>query len=99
MFQRLTEAVRFTQRNRGYDVINFVDDIIGFDINSTAERVLCCSYDLLEELDFEISKNKLIPPSCLGFLIKTEAFTVSVPADKLKISWAKFGNDGPIKMV
>ena len=30
IFQRLRDAIRFIMKNIGYDVINYIDDIIGF---------------------------------------------------------------------
>ena len=88
IFQRLTDAVRFIMRKRGYDVINYIDDVIGFGTVSTANPAFQCLYQLLENLGFEISKTKLVAPTtkvtCLGVSINTEDFTVSVPSEKLQ---------------
>ena len=75
-------------RKRGYDVINYIDDVIGFGTVSTANPAFQCLYQLFENLGFEISKTKLVAPTtkvtCLGVSINTEDFTVSVPSEKLQ---------------
>ena len=76
-------------RKRGYDVINYIDDVIGFGTVSTANPAFQCLYQLLENLGFEISKTILVAPTtkvtCLGVSINTEYFTVSVPSENCKI--------------
>ena len=71
----------------GYDVINYIDDIIGFGTISTAEPSYHTLLQLLEKLGLDISVKKLIQPctkaTCLGVEVDTKYFTVAVPEEKL----------------
>ena len=75
-------------KNKGYDIINYIDDVIGFGTVSTATPSNNALFQLLQELGFEISTKKLEQPctkaTCLGVEIDTENFTVSVPQEKLE---------------
>ena len=85
-------------KKRGYAIINYIDNVIGFDTVSTANSAFQCQYRLLENLGFEISTTKLVAPTtnvtCLGVLINTEDFSVLVPPEKLRtsLSCAKKGH-------
>ena len=88
IFSRLSDAVRFMMKNMGHDVVNYIDDVIGFGTASTATPSYKALYQLLQDLGFDISTKKLVQPStkaiCLGVEINTENFTVSVPLQKLE---------------
>ena len=75
-------------KNKEYDVINYIDDVIGFGTVSTATPSYNALFQLLQELGFDISMKKLVQPctkaTCLGVVIDTENFTVSVPQEKLE---------------
>ena len=75
-------------KNKGYDVINYIDDVIGFGTVTTATPSYNALFQLLQELVFGISTKKLVKPCtkaiCLGVEIDTENFTVSVPEEKLR---------------
>ena len=75
-------------KNKGYDVINYIDDIIGFGTVTTATPSYNTLFQLLQGLGFDISIKKLVKPCtkaiCLGVEIDTKNFAVSVPEDKLK---------------
>ena len=66
---------------------NYIDDIIGQATKSQAGPSFNTLYDLLGELGLDISMKKLVYPStqasCLGVIINTENFTISVPEEKL----------------
>ena len=87
IFQRLSDAVRFIMTSQGHDVINYIDDVIGFGTISTAHNSFTILKNTLENLGFEISIKKLIQPStkvtCLGVEVDTKNFTVAVPQEKL----------------
>ena len=87
IFQRLSDAVRFIMSTKGYQVTNYIDNIIGYATKSQAQASFDALYALLEELGFKISKNNLVTPTtkaiCLGVELDTETFTVSVPQEKL----------------
>ena len=88
IFQRLSDAVRFMMRARGFQIVNYVDDYVGFGVPSVAERSFNALYDLLHALGFTISAKKLVSPTthaiCLGVLIDSENGTISIPEDKLR---------------
>ena len=88
LFQRLSDAVRHIMRQQNYDVINYIDDILGIDLSSRIDASFDALCNLLPELGFQISKKKLEPPTtllnCLGIMINTETFTMSIPSPKLK---------------
>ena len=87
IFQRVSNAIRYMMLNRGYHVTNYIDDIIGQATISQTEASFNTLFDLLGQLGLDISTKKLVYPStkaaCLGVVINTQDFTVSVPEDKL----------------
>ena len=74
-------------RQRGFCVIDYIDDYIGVGIPSVARAAFASLFKLMKDLGLTISDSKLVPPStqvvCLGVLIDTEKGTVSIPPDKL----------------
>ena len=100
IFHRLTQAVRRMMERRGFLVIVYLDDFLV--VGATKEEcqqgydTLC---DLLVALGFQLSSNKLVPPTqelvFLGVLFNTVALTLSLPAQKLaelKGVIASYGN-------
>ena len=87
-FQRTSDAVRYIMRRRGFDIINYIDDFLGFGTRSTAQASFKALYKIMQELGLTISEKKLVHPStqavCLGVLIDTVQGTVSIPKDKLE---------------
>ena len=88
IFQRTSDAVRFIMSKQNYDIINYIDDLIGFGLPSTAHNSFKYLCELLEQLGLTISTKKLVPPTttvtCLGVQINTIDGTISVPPDKLR---------------
>ena len=86
-FQRLSDSIRYMMHCRGHHVTNYIDDIIGQAIRSQVDSSFNTLYDLLGKLGLDISEKKLVYPStqasCLGVIINTENFTISVPDEKL----------------
>ena len=78
IFQRLSDSIRYMMHCRGHHIIT---------TRSQADSSFNTLYDLLGELGLDISKKKLVHPStqasCLGVIINTENFTISVPDEKL----------------
>ena len=74
-------------KNMGHNVINYIDDIIGFGTISTAEPSYNTLIQLLQKLGLDISVKKLVQPCtkaiCLGVEVDTKKFTVAVPQEKL----------------
>ena len=86
LFQRLSDAVHHIMHQRNYDVINYIDDILGVDLPSKIDASFDALCHLLPELGFQISKKKLEPPTtalnCLGIMIDTKTFIMSIPPAK-----------------
>ena len=49
--------------SRGFQIINYVDDYIGFGRPSSVQSSFKCLYDLLHSLGLTISATKLVPLS------------------------------------
>ena len=75
-------------RQKGFKIINYVDDFIGVATPDVAR----CSFDalrqLMHDLGLDISHKKLVAPGtvavCLGVEINTVTSTIAIPAPKLK---------------
>ena len=87
IFQRLSDAIRFIMKSQGYDVINYIDDVIGFGTVTTAKPSFGTLTTLLQTLGLDISLKKLVQPAtkvtCLGVEVDTEKFTVAIPDQKV----------------
>ena len=85
-FQRTNDAVRCVLRLRGFDVLNYIDDFLGFGVPSVAQKSYEALSEVMTELGLTISQKKLVPPStkaiCLGIEIDTVQGTLSIPPDK-----------------
>ena len=72
---------------RGFCVIDYIDDYVGFGVPSVARASFASLFALMKDLGLNVSEKKLVPPStqvvCLGILIDTEKGTVSIPPEKL----------------
>ena len=70
IFQRLSDAICFIMKSQGYDIINYIDDVIGFGTISTARPSFDALTKLLQKLGLDISVKKLVQPAtkvtCLG---------------------------------
>ena len=58
IFQRLSDVILFIMSNMGYDVINYIDDIIGFGTISTADPSYHTLLNLLQRLGLDINVKK-----------------------------------------
>ena len=88
LIQSLSDTVRHMMRQRDYDIINYIDDILGIDLPSRVDASFDALRSHLLQLGFEISQNKLVKPAtcvnCLGILVNTENFTLSITDEKLQ---------------
>ena len=88
IFQRMSDAVRYMMSKFGFQVTNYIDDIIGHSVSSKANESFQTLHNLLSKLGFDISAKKIVPPctkvTCLGVKINTVDFTVSITADKVQ---------------
>ena len=73
---------------KGYQVTNYIDDVIGHATISQAGPSFQFLRDLLLELGFALSDKKIVPPTtkcvCLGIELDTETFRATIPPDKLE---------------
>ena len=88
IFQRISDAVCHVMTSRNYDIINYVDDVIGFELPSRSNDAFQYLQDLLKKLGFSLNEKKIVSPqtkvSCLGVQVDTVNFTVAVPPEKMK---------------
>ena len=88
IFQRLSDAVRYMMRQRGYVMVDYIDDYVGMGVPSVAWASYNVLTELMGELGLTISEKKLVPPSmqvtCLGVLIDTVKGTLSIRPEKLQ---------------
>ena len=87
IFQRHSDAVRYVIRQRGFCVIDYINDYVGLGVPDVAHASYDCLFHLMKDLGLTISDKKLVAPStkvvCLGVLINTEEGTFSIPPEKL----------------
>ena len=87
IFQHISDAVCHMMRRRHFDVINYIDDILGIHVPSKIDASFDSLHQLLHSLGFDISLKKLEKLStrlnCLGILVDTKEFTLSIPPEKL----------------
>ena len=88
IFQRLSDAVRYMMRQKGYAMIDYIDDYVGIGVPSIAWKSYDALTDLMHQLGLTISEKKLVPPvtqvTCLGVLIDTVKGTIAIPPEKLE---------------
>ena len=86
--QRTSDAVRHIMRQRDVNVINYIDDFLGYGTPDVARRSYDALLDVMAQLGITISSKKLVAPTtqaiCLGILIDTVQGTVAIPSEKLQ---------------
>ena len=86
-FFRGSATLHHILRQHGYDVLNYIDDFIGFGMLEVAKKSYDCLYKILQNLGLTITQKKLVTPVtkaiCLGVIIDTEKSTISIPSEKL----------------
>ena len=87
-FKPISDAVRFVLCCHGYQVINYIDDFIGFGTPDVAAKSFQCLCDLLRHLGLTLREKKLVSPTTqaisLGINIDTISGTFSIPPEKLE---------------
>ena len=56
----MSDAVRYIMRRRGFDVITYIDDYLGFGVLSIAEQSFNTLYDMITDLGLTINQKKLV---------------------------------------
>ena len=86
IFHSLSDAVLYVMRQKGFCVIDYIDDYVGMAAPDFAHASFNALFQLMGDLGLTISDKKLVAPStqvvCLDILINTENGTVSIPPDK-----------------
>ena len=87
-FQCTSDAVRHILRQRDVNVINYIDDFLGYGTPSIAKHSYDALLDIMTQLRITISDKKLVAPTtkavCLGILIDKVKGTVAIPPEKLE---------------
>ena len=88
MFQRISDAVRYVMRQKGFRVLNYVDDFVGVATPDVARHSFDALRALLAHLGLDVSAKKLVHPGtsavCLGVNIDTIDGSISIPKEKLR---------------
>ena len=74
-------------RQKGFTIIDYIDDYVGMGVPSVTWASFHALLDLMTQLDLTVSDKKLVRPvtqvTCIGILIDTVEGTISIPPDKL----------------
>ena len=88
LFQHLSDAVHYIMWQKGFCVIDYIDDYIGMGVPNVAHESFNTLFQPMGDLGLTISDKKLVAPStkvvCLGILIGTEKGTASMSPDKFR---------------
>ena len=73
-------------QQKGFTIIDYIDDYVGMGVPSVASASYVAFIDLMGRLVLSISQNKLDSPAtqvtCLGVLIDTGRGTIAIPPEK-----------------
>ena len=82
-------AVHFIMKQEGHSIWNYIDNFLCISLPSKIGKTYTRLQELLSELGLSVSAKKLVPPStnvtCLGIVVDTTEFTVSIPVEKLQV--------------
>ena len=88
IFQRLSDAVRFMMRQKGYAIIDYIDDYVGVAVPSVVSASYAALLQLMSDLGLTVSQKKLVAPAtqvtCLGVMIDSVNGTIAIPPEKLQ---------------
>ena len=86
--QRITNAIAFIHRQMEYFLLNYVDDFIRAEVQQRAWQAFQALTLLLEKLNVETSKDKIVPPTTrlefLGITFDSENMTMEISPEKVK---------------
>jgi hypothetical protein len=86
--QRITDAVQFILEKHDIKVVNYIDDFIAIVPASEAFKAFEITKSILLNIGLVLSDSKTIKPAyqcnCLGIVIDTLEFSLSIRDDKLK---------------
>ena len=85
--QRITNAIAFIHRRMEYFLLNYVDDFVGAETENKIWAAFNALSELLEELQVETSKEKIVPPTTrlefLGITFDFTKMTMEISEEKL----------------
>ena len=85
--QRTTNALMHIYRNKGFDGVNYIDDIGSAECPAKANEGYEALVDLVQDLGFVVAKDKCSPPSTsmvfLGKTFDSDTMSISIPQKKL----------------
>ena len=88
MCQRTTNALVYIMQQRGFDLVNYIDDLAGCEESAQGDQAFATLRELLELLGLPEAPNKICTPATrmefIGILFDSQAFTMSIPEDKLQ---------------
>ena len=86
--QRYTNAIRYIAKNKGFSIINYLDDLAGAESWDRASDAYVGLAEILSNAGLQESTNKACPPSCrmefLGVTVDTQGMTLEVSTDRLQ---------------
>ena len=86
--QRITNGIAFIHRQMEYFLLNYVDDFIRAEVQQRAWQAFQALTLLLEKLNVETSKDKIVPPTMrlefLGITFDSENMTMEISPEKVK---------------
>ena len=89
IFQTLSDGIGYIMHQKGFTIIDCIDDYIGMDIRSIVSASYATLIDLMGRQGLTISQNKLAPSTMqvtyLGVLIDTVCGTLAFPPEKLRV--------------
>ena len=81
-------------RQKGYRIIDCIDDYIGVALPSIASDTLDALVDIMSQFGLTISEKKLVSPStqvvCLGVLIDSIKGTIQIPLTSFSKFWTQY---------
>ena len=88
IFQCVSDAIRYVMCQKGFRILNYVDDFVGVTTPDVARRSFDALRDLLAQLGLDVSEKKLVylntSAVCLGVNIDTRDGSISIPGPKLR---------------
>ena len=87
LFKHLSDAVPHIMHQKGYDVINYINNILRIYIQSKTDASFDTLQSFLHDPGFEISMKKLIAPTmsmnCLDIMVDTVNIALAIPQAKM----------------
>ena len=87
IFQCLSDGVKYIMRQKGFQMIAYIDDYVGVGVPSVAWASYEALLALMAQLGLTISDKKLVPPAtcvtCRGVMIDMVQGNIAIPPEKL----------------